>query len=91
MVDALPFSRLLELALVLPALKQEEAKDRLIEQAFLAFQMGTGGKETFGEYLNGLGLGDKQTVQQAKEQTVTPEALAILKSLANETAKRKQK
>lgn len=86
----MPFSRLQELITLLPKVKQEEAKDRLIEQAFLAFQMGAGGKETFGQYLNGLGLGDNQSSQQSKEQTITPAALATLKSLAKETAKRKR-
>ncbi len=53
-----------------------------MELAFLAHQMGAGGNKTFGEYLNELGLGDGQAKQQAKEQTITPQALATLKSLA---------
>jgi len=69
-------------------LRQEEDKGRLTEIAFLAHQMGAGGSKTFGEYLNGIGLGDGQTNQQVKEQTITPQALATLKMLARETEKR---
>ncbi len=53
----------------------------MTEVAFLAHQMGAGGSKTFGEYLNEIGLDGQPT----KEQTISPQALATLKTLAKET------
>ncbi len=87
-VDDLPFTRFDELTRTITELKREEDKARITEFAFLAFQLGAGGTKTFGEYLNELGLGDGQV---PKEQTISPQALATLKSLAKETEQRTKK
>ncbi len=45
---------------ILHEIKHEEAKGRLIEVAFIGFQMGAGGNNTFGQYLESLGLSEKK-------------------------------
>lgn len=54
----------MELAALLPKLKQEESKERLVELAFLGFQMGAGGQQTFGEYLQSIGLSGEKVVTE---------------------------
>lgn len=62
----MPLSRLQ----VVKEAQETEFRDRLVQGAFIAFQMGAGGKNSFGEYLNSLGLGEKRTEsKQAKIST----------------------
>jgi hypothetical protein len=68
---------------LLAKIRQEEAKERLVESAFIGFQMGAGGEKGFGEYLESLGLRDK-TIESKPEQTISAKDLATLKRLSQE-------
>lgn len=41
---------------------KEEAKERLVQGAFIGWQLGAAGKRTFQEYLHSLGLLDESQV-----------------------------
>jgi len=73
--DVIFFSDRLELD------RTQEAKARLIDQAFGAWLSGAGDKKTFSQFLNALGLGDK------REKT-TPEKQAALIEKSNAIAER---
>ncbi len=68
---------------MLAKIRQEEAKERLVESAFVGFQMGAGGDKSFGEYLESLGLRDK-TIESKPEQSISAKDLATLKRLSQE-------
>jgi len=63
---SLPFSRFLEIVLLLKEVRAEEAKAELINSAFTAFQMGAGGDMTFKQYIEKLGLSDSPTVARVE-------------------------
>jgi len=71
---------------LLSEVRHEEAKERLIESAFIGFQMGAGGENTFGQYLESLGLKEK-TVE---EPTMSSKDIATLKRLARVSEKGKR-
>ncbi len=48
--------------------RREEANERLILAAFVGWQMGAGGKSTFGDYLSGLGLSGEAPQPKAVDQ-----------------------
>ncbi len=56
MVYGLTFARFLELIQLASKAREEEAKEKLINSAFIGWQMGAGGKVKFGAYLSKLGL-----------------------------------
>jgi len=64
--------------ILLSEVKQEEAKERLIENAFIGFQMGSGGDKTFGAYLESLGLKEKT----AADEVMSAQDIAKLKRLS---------
>ena len=41
---------------LLAIIREKEGKDRLIQSAFIGFQLGAGGDKTFGAYLESWGL-----------------------------------
>lgn len=45
-------------------MRQEEAKERLVQSAFIGFQLGAAGRKTFEEYLCSLGLSG-EPIQEA--------------------------
>jgi hypothetical protein len=49
---------------MLVKIRQAEVKERYIQSAFIGFQMGAAGEKTFGQYLQSLGLGDKEYIPQ---------------------------
>ena len=54
---------------MLSKIKQEEAKEKIIQGAWIGFQLGAGGDKRFGEYLESLGLSETEPLPQitAKE------------------------
>jgi len=60
----------------LSEVKHSEAKERMIENAFIGFQMGAAGDKTFGAYLESLGLKEKTL------EPMTARDIAALKRLA---------
>jgi len=78
------------LIILLSNLKQDEIKERLINSAFLAHQLGAGGEQTFGEYLKNLGLTNEATPIPRKEIT-KEEALKIGKRIRAKAKKIKGK
>lgn len=56
MINALPFSRFLQLQNLLAKLRQDETREKFILAAFVGFQMGAAGDKNFSQYLESLGL-----------------------------------
>lgn len=61
------FSRFLQLRDLLVVIGREEIRDKFIISAFIAWQMGAGAGMKFGEYLEGIGLSEKQPVAETPE------------------------
>lgn len=55
----LPFSRFMQLVKISSEARRAEAKEKFVLAAFVGFQMGAGGKGTFGSYLSRLKLSDE--------------------------------
>lgn len=60
MINALSFSRFLQLQALLFKAKQEEVREKFILAAFVGFQMGAAGDKNFSQYLESLGLLEEQ-------------------------------
>lgn len=73
--DVIFFSDRLELD------RTQEAKARLIDQAFGAWLSGAGDKKSFNQFLNALGLGDKK-------EKPSPEKKAAMIAKSNAIAER---
>jgi hypothetical protein len=77
------FNRLVSLCLKLRA---ERHRERLIDGAWVAFQL-SGSGQTFGEYLDAVGLGEKP--RQTTEETVTAkEAIAKAEAILERARER---
>uniref|UniRef100_A0A6M3IP57 Uncharacterized protein n=1 Tax=viral metagenome TaxID=1070528 RepID=A0A6M3IP57_9ZZZZ len=73
-MDNLPLNRLLELLEVLGKIRQEEAKEKLVNGAWIGFQMGAGGEKNFGQYLESIGLIESK--EEPMPQITIEEAMA---------------
>jgi len=75
----LSFSRFLHLPNLLVKARREEADERFTLAAFVGWQLGAGGKKTFGEYLYSLGLSDKpsQGVDSQKQEDMKLSRMGI--------------
>lgn len=51
----------MELTRLSAKVRQTEAKEKFVLAAFIGFQLGAGGKQTFGEYLKHLKLSEQPT------------------------------
>ena len=71
MVNDLPFNRYLQLRYLLIKAKHDDIKEKFTLAAFVGFQMGAGGDKNFGQYLEGLGLGEEQSGVEAKPSSLT--------------------
>jgi len=60
---------------LLSEVKIAETKERMIESAFIGFQMGAGGNKPFGKYLESLGLADSKP-EDAKPERSAKEIIA---------------
>lgn len=74
----MPFDRFCHLVEFLSEVRKDEAKERMIEAAFIGFQMGAAGDKNFGAYLESLGLKEKTF----EEPPMTAKDIATLKRLA---------
>ena len=73
----MPFARFQELVNLLLEARKDEVKERMVEGAWIAFQMGAGGEMTFGAYLKKIGLVESQEREIVSEARVTAkEAIA---------------
>ena len=59
-VCRLPYARFRRIGRLIARSNREEARERLRDGAWIAFQMGAGGEMTFGEYLDKMGLGERK-------------------------------
>ena len=87
-MDSLLFDRFQQLVIMLSKVKQEEAKDRLINSAFIAFQMGAGGDKTFGQYLEKIGLSETHS-DLSGTQVTAKEALAKAQKIRDKIRSKK--
>jgi len=63
-VRSLSFSRFLQLRRFILISKKEELREKFILAAYTAWQLGAGSGKKFGEYLDGIGLSDKETMSE---------------------------
>ena len=71
---------------ILANVVQDEAKDKLIQGSWIAFQMGAGGDKKFGEYLDSIGLG--KTEGQPQQKRTAKEIIANVEATLREEAKK---
>lgn len=70
------FSRFLQLRDLLQKAKQDEVHEKFTLSAFTAWQQGAGPGLKFSEYLEGLGLSDKQATSVESKELTAKEAIA---------------
>jgi hypothetical protein len=65
--------------------ERDEAKERLREGAWIAFQLGAGGEKSFGDYLAQMGLSEQEPV---REHVTAQEAIAKAEAILERARER---
>ena len=73
-ISAMSYGRFSRVVKVVAERFKSEARDRLKQGAWIAFQLGAGGEMTFGDYLDKMGLSDIPHVEAT--HVTAEEALA---------------
>ena len=73
-ISAMSYSRFARVVKVVAERIKSEARDKLKQGAWIAFQLGAGGEMNFGDYLDKMGLADTPHIEATR--VTAQEALA---------------
>ena len=91
-MDNLSFVRFRKLTDLLLKMRGDEARERMIDGAWVGFQMGAGGELNFGDYLRKMGLVKGEDAKNpVTKETTAKEAIAGAEAILAMASKKKDK